>query len=179
MEGNDLRSLIILATMLILMASSAMAFGGAGSVVVDIVGSNVEDTTVVADGRDKIDLEIIGSTAKNTTVSPYQTLNIYQVYPQCPPCPTPPCPPCPTPICPPCPTPIYPPSPTPICPPCTTPPCPPCPTPVCPPCPSYPCPSEELYKQPMPWDNKHLGVDAWYGAFWYRDNINMPKWPQF
>jgi hypothetical protein len=23
----------------------------------------------------------------------------------------------------------------------------------------------------------HLGVDAWYGAFWYTD-INMPKWPQ-
>jgi hypothetical protein len=28
-----------------------------------------------------------------------------------------------------------------------------------------------------PWDSMHLGVDAWYGTFWYTD-INMPKWPQ-
>ena len=27
-----------------------------------------------------------------------------------------------------------------------------------------------------PWDDMHLGVDAWYGTFWYTD-INMPKWP--
>jgi hypothetical protein len=47
MEGNELRY-SILAAMMILMASSAMAFGGPGSVVVDIVGSNVEDTKVVA-----------------------------------------------------------------------------------------------------------------------------------
>lgn len=143
-----MRSSIILAAMLVLMTSSAMAFGGTGSVVVDIVGSDVEDVTVLADGREKIDLEIIGSTAKNTTVAPYKAVNIYQLCPICPECPI-----CPTPICP-----------TPIC-----------PTPGCSP---YPCPSEELYKQPMPWDNKHLGVDAWYGAFWYRDYPNMPKWPQ-
>lgn len=29
-----------------------------------------------------------------------------------------------------------------------------------------------------PWENMHLGVDAWYGTFWYTD-VNMPKWPQF
>ena len=28
-----------------------------------------------------------------------------------------------------------------------------------------------------PWDSMHLGVDAWYGTFWYTD-VNMPKWPQ-
>ena len=142
MEGNELRY-CILAAMMILMASSAMAFGGPGSVVVDIVGSNVEDTKVVADGRGDIDLEIIGSTAKNTIVSPFKATSYYQSCQICPQCPT-------------YPTPIY-------------------PTPECPTCPS---PSEELYKQLMPWDYKHLGVDAWYGAFWYRDDPNMPKWPQ-
>ena len=130
----------ILAAMLILMASSALALGGPGSVVVDIVGSDVEDTMVVAGGRGDIDLEIIGSTAKNTTVSPYKAVNICQSCPICPYCPT-----CPTPIC---------------------------PTPVCP---TYPVPQEE---QPMPWVDMHLGVDAWYGAFWYKDDPNMPKWPQ-
>jgi len=133
----------ILLAMLILMASSGMAFGGPGSVVVDIVGSDVEDTMVVAGGRGDIDLEIIGSTAKNTTVSPYKAINVCQSCPICPYCPV-----CPTPIC---------------------------PTPVCPTC---PVPGEEVYKQPMPWDYMHLGVDAWYGAFWYKDYPNMPKWPQ-
>lgn len=136
----------ILVAMLILMVSSAMAFGGPESVVVDIVGSDVENTMVVADGRGDVDLEIIGSTAKNTTVSPYKTSSICQLCSICPYCPI-----CPTPIC---------------------------PTPECPTCPTCPVPSKELYKQPMPWDNIHLGVDAWYGAFWYKDYPNMPKWPQ-
>lgn len=131
----------ILAAMLILMASIAMAFGGPGSVVVDIVGSDVDDTMVVADGRGDIDLEIIGSTAKNTTVSPY--MEMIRFCPTCPQCPI-----CPTPICPTCPT-----------------------------CPVYPCPDEEQIK-PIPWNNMHMGVDAWYGAFWYKDYPNLPKWPQ-
>ena len=129
----------ILAAMLILMASIAMAFGGPGSVVVDIVGSDVEDTMVVADGRGDIDLEIIGSTAKNTTVSPYKEM--ITICPTCPQCPI-------------CPAPVY---------------------PTCPTCPVYP--NEEQVK-PIPWGNKHMGVDAWYGAFWYKDYPNLPKWPQ-
>lgn len=32
-------------------------------------------------------------------------------------------------------------------------------------------------KPSYPWDEMHLGVDAWYGTFWYTD-VNMPKWPQ-
>lgn len=24
----------------------------------------------------------------------------------------------------------------------------------------------------------HLGVDAWYGAYWFNDQIYTPKWPQ-
>ena len=48
-----------------------------------------------------------------------------------------------------------------------------CSEPVC--CPKVDCESQ---KKCNPWDNMHLGVDAWYGTFWYTD-INMPKWPQF
>ncbi len=28
-------------------------------------------------------------------------------------------------------------------------------------------------------DDRHLGVDAWYGTFWYKDNPSMPQWPQY
>jgi hypothetical protein len=27
-------------------------------------------------------------------------------------------------------------------------------------------------------DHTHLGVDAWYGKFWYRSEMNLPRWPQ-
>jgi hypothetical protein len=54
--------------------------------------------------------------------------------------------------------------------------------PFCPECPSCltnPCPDAKCDNQQKsyPWDDMHLGVDAWYGTFWYKD-INMPKWPQ-
>ncbi len=48
-----------------------------------------------------------------------------------------------------------------------------CPEPIC--CPEI---DSQCQKKCYPWDNMHLGVDAWYGTFWYTD-INMPKWPQF
>ena len=51
--------------------------------------------------------------------------------------------------------------------------CPECTCPECI-CPEKKCVCEQEKK---PWDGMHLGVDAWYGAFWYTD-INMPKWPQ-
>lgn len=44
----------------------------------------------------------------------------------------------------------------------------------------YPCvtcidkPETKTVK--YPWESMHLGVDAWYGTYWYT-NINMPKWP--
>lgn len=46
-------------------------------------------------------------------------------------------------------------------------------------CPECTCPEKSCVceKEKKPWDGMHLGVDAWYGAFWYTD-INMPKWPQ-
>jgi len=123
---------IILALALMLSASGALAFGSPGSVVVDIVGSRTENTKVIASGHDKVELEIIGSTSKNTTISPHQErVKI-----------------CPKFFC-----------------------------PECPSCLTNPCPEAKCEKKPYPWDGMHLGVDAWYGAFWYTD-INLPKWPQ-
>ena len=49
--------------------------------------------------------------------------------------------------------------------------------PECPSCLTNPCPECDKQKKTYPWDNMHLGVDAWYGTFWYTD-VNMPKWPQ-
>lgn len=127
---------IVLALALMLSASGALAFGGPGSVVVDIVGSRTENTMIVASGPEKVELEIIGSTAINTTITPdAQNVKI-------------------------CPGRWY--------------------CPDCPPCIPYPCPDVRWddQRQPYPWENMHLGVDAWYNTFWYADQPNMPKWPQ-
>lgn len=48
-------------------------------------------------------------------------------------------------------------------------------------CPEVNCYTEQNYEKLVethPWDNMHLGVDAWYGTYWYTD-INLPQWPQF
>ena len=48
-------------------------------------------------------------------------------------------------------------------------------------CPEVNCYTEQNYEELVethPWDNMHLGVDAWYGTYWYTD-INLPQWPQF
>ena len=58
-----------LAIVLMLLISSASAIAGAGSVVVDIVGSSTDNTKITASGAEKLELEIIGSTANNTTIS--------------------------------------------------------------------------------------------------------------
>lgn len=69
--GRKLRSSIILALMLILLApNAAYAFGSSGSVVVDIVGSKTDNTRIATHGTDKIELEIVGSTANNTIIAP-------------------------------------------------------------------------------------------------------------
>ena len=117
-----MRLLIILALALMLSASTAYAFGGPRSVVVDIVGSVTDNTMITSSGMEKVELEIIGSEANNTIISPPVEKIV-------------------------------------ICSEC-----------VCPEC--------ENEEESHPRDNMHLGVDAWYGTFWYTD-INMPKWPQF
>lgn len=135
-----LRLSIILALALMLSASCALAFGGPGSVVVDIVGSTTDNTKIIASGPEKVELEIIGSTARNTTVTPHaervkERVKICQEFSLCPDCPS---------------------------------------------CLPNPCPDAKCDNQrrPYPWDNRHQGVDAWYGTFWYSDEPNMPKWPQ-
>lgn len=123
-----MRLLITLALALMLSACSACAFGGPGSVVVDIVGSVTDNTRITSAGMEKVELEIIGSEANNTTISsPVRKVAI---------------------------------------------------------CPKYICPDMKFYpemkckneQEPYPWEKMHLGVDAWYGTFWYTD-INMPRWP--
>lgn len=126
---------IILALALMLSASGALAFGSPGSVVVDIVGSRTDNTKIVASGPEKVELEIIGSTARNTTISPHEErAKICPKFSLCPECPA---------------------------------------------CLTNPSPDTKYdnHQKSYPWDNMHLGVDAWYGTFWYTD-INMPKWPQ-
>lgn len=114
---------MILALMLISLASNACAFGSSGSVVVDIIGSKTDNTIIAPYGAGPLELEIIGSVANNTTIAFPEEKKIVRLE-------------------------------------CT--------------CPEKNCVCEQEKK---PWDGMHLGVDAWYGAFWYTD-INMPKWPQ-
>jgi len=123
-----LRKSILLALALMLSACSAYAFGGPGSIVVDIVGSVVDNTRITSSGMEKVELEIVGSDANNTVISPPEKVVI-----------------CPKHIC----------------------------TDTI-----YPEVKSENKEKHYPWENMHLGVDAWYGTFWYTD-INMPKWPQF
>lgn len=124
-----MRLLIMLALALVLSACSAYAFGGPGSVVVDIVGSVTDNTKITSSGMEKVELEIIGSKANNTTISPPARM-------------------------------------APIWPKYT--------------CPDIKCPDVkcECKQKTYPWENMHLGVDAWYNTFWYTE-VNMPKWPQF
>jgi hypothetical protein len=124
-----LRKSIMLALALMLSACSAYAFGGPGSVVVDIVGSVTDNTKITSSGMEKVELEIIGSEASNTTISPPEKVVI-------------------------------------------------CPKHICPDT-TYPEVKNENKDKHYPWENMHLGVDAWYGTFWYDTDINMPKWPQF
>ncbi len=128
-----MRKSILLALVLMLSACSAYAFGAPGSVVVDIVGSTTDNTRITSSGMEKVELEIIGSEANNTIISPPMKIER-----------------CPRHICP---DGVYSDS-------------------------VYSVAKTENKEKRYPWENMHLGVDAWYGTFWYTD-INMPKWPQF
>jgi hypothetical protein len=126
-RGMELRLAMKSALVLMLLISCASAIASAGSVVVDIVGSNADNTNIVASGADKLELEIIGSTTNNTTISPPKKI-VRKWHERC--------------------------------------------------FPDLRCENKQDCKQASyPWDKLHLGVDAWYGTFWYTD-INMPKWPQ-
>lgn len=66
----ELRLSIILALALMLSAGSAYAFGGPGSIVVDVVGSVIDNTRITSSGMEKVELEFVGSEANNTIISP-------------------------------------------------------------------------------------------------------------
>jgi hypothetical protein len=104
------------------MATVALACGK-GQVVVDIIGSQADNTEIIFPVS-SLDLEIIGSSTNNTQVlskAPVKcNCNIKDCRPDC----------------------------------------------------QFRKP--ECRKKP---EIPHLGVDAWYGTFWYSP-INLPKWPQ-
>lgn len=133
-RGMKLKLFIILTLALMILGGSAQAFGGSGSVVVDIVGSKADNTRIESYAAENIVLEIVGSEADNTVIAPPAKKEAK-------------------------------------CPQWT------CPQPKCPP--KEDCTKGECKSKCYPWKNMHLGVDAWYDTFWYMDNINMPKWPQF
>jgi hypothetical protein len=103
---------------LVLLVSTALA---SSSVVVDIVGSNTDNTQILQPNAGSIELEIIGSLAKNTTMGSQARINVAD---------------------------------------------------------NCCCPDKNKHfcKPCQPPQIPHLGVDAWYGEYWYT-SINTPKWP--
>ncbi len=65
-----LRIAKVLALMLMLLASTAYAMSSAGSVTVDIIGSEVGNAQISSSGTESTDVEFVGSTAKDIKVSP-------------------------------------------------------------------------------------------------------------
>ena len=131
-RGRKLKLLIILTLALMVLGGSAQVFGGPGSVIVDIVGSKADNTSIETSSAEGVVLEIVGSEASNTHIAPPAKKE------------------------------------------------PKCPHLICPPvkCPQNEDRTENQCKTKCyPWDNMHLGVDAWYNTFWYMDSPNMPKWP--
>lgn len=120
MLGVAMRLAVILALMLL--TSGADAKGGAGSVVLDIIGSVAENTRISSPGSGSVELEIVGSRTNNTTITSDISRQV-----------------------------------------------------VC-----FNCSREEprrfVARIGAPWERQHIGVDAWYGTFWYKD-IHMPRWP--
>ena len=164
----------------------AFAFGGPGTTVLDIVGSSADNIKIIEFLPGKMELEIIGGTASNITIAPYagksyDSLNCNDGNP------------CTIDSCGPkgC---VHIPVNCDDSNPCTIDLCDAngcvhipvnCDkgdlwnTDYCLSCPTHLSPGAKYVDQwkTYPWDHMHLGVDAWYGAFWYK-NIYMPKWPQ-
>lgn len=123
-----MKKLIISILMSVFLASLSPAAAGPQSVVVDIVGSIVEDTEIGVPAASSIDLEIIGSSAKNTKISAPRPVGCIS-----------------------------------CC----------CPAS----CPTMLCDCNAACDVELP-TQQHLGVDAWYGTFWYTPFDHLPKWPQ-
>jgi len=65
-----LKLLIVLTLALMILGSNAQPFGGPGSVIVDIIGSEADNTSIESSAIDKVVLEIVGSEASNTRITP-------------------------------------------------------------------------------------------------------------
>jgi hypothetical protein len=148
-----MKRVIVLALVLMMTASFAIAASGAGFGEVDIVGSKLNNIQIVSsdDGFGDIEkhLDVVGSKLENIEIFSEDTGfgNIEIVGSKV--------------------TNVL----------------------ISPP-PSPPCNKDERQVGPScegyQFDSKgsscfkpHLGVDAWYGRYWYMDEIYTPKWPQF
>lgn len=59
---------MILSIVAVLMALTAQGLGSKGPVSIDIVGSEANNTTILAEYGDQIDLDVVGSTASNIQI---------------------------------------------------------------------------------------------------------------
>ncbi len=63
MGGEDLRIAMILAAVLLLLAPSAWAMGTAGSISLDVLGSDINDSSIFLSDGESVNVEILGSTS--------------------------------------------------------------------------------------------------------------------
>ncbi len=68
--GKTLRIAMVMALMLMLLASTAYASSSAGSISVDIIGSKVGNTQISIPGAGPSDVELVGSTAGDVKIAP-------------------------------------------------------------------------------------------------------------
>jgi hypothetical protein len=61
--GEDLRIAMIMVGVLLLLAPSAWAMSTAGSVSIDVLGSDINDSKIILPYGESIDVEILGSTS--------------------------------------------------------------------------------------------------------------------
>ena len=65
-----MRSAMTLGLMLVLLAATAQGASGPGSVEIDIIGSNAENTNITAPYGASVDLDIVGSTTNEIQIMP-------------------------------------------------------------------------------------------------------------
>ncbi|OPX76321.1 MAG: hypothetical protein A4E44_00745 [Methanosaeta sp. PtaB.Bin018] len=79
-----MRVAITLVSMLVLLGLASYGFGSTGSVSVDIIGSKANNTTIVSQYGEPVNLEIIGSAASNIKiVYPEEKANDIQICDAC------------------------------------------------------------------------------------------------
>jgi hypothetical protein len=66
--GKDLRIAMILAGVLLILAPSAWAMGTAGSISLDVLGSDINDSSIFLSNGESVDVEILGSTSQGLRI---------------------------------------------------------------------------------------------------------------